>query len=170
MAYRVFVSHAAADCELAQRIFQKGHQADIRVYLYQHHQSPGVTIERKVLPEIENADAVVVLFTSTGAQSAYVNQEVGAALAFDKRVIALVEPGVAAQRLGMLNGVEYLPLVANTDAVLHTLFATLQKAKETKSKWLWGIGGTALGMFLKTQMSSQKSKSDAVEIGEKADS
>jgi hypothetical protein len=161
MAFDVFLSHAAADRELAQKIFQRGHEADIRVYLYQHHQSPGVTIERKVLPKIANADMVVVLFTNEGAQSAYVNQEVGAAMAFERRVIALVERGVAEQRLGMLNGVEYLPLVSNTDAVLHTLFAALQKAKETKVKWLWGIGGTALGMLANSQLKSQKSAPSA---------
>jgi hypothetical protein len=165
MAYQLFVSHANADFGMAQQIFQRAHEADIRAYLYEHDHLPGITIGRKVLTEINSADAVVVLFTVAGAQSAYVNQEIGAALAFQKRVIALVEAAVAEQRLGMLNGVEYLPLEPNSEAVLHRLVTALQKAKEKKSNWLWGIGGAAVTLLLTSSGSEEKVQAEVEDVG-----
>lgn len=164
MAYEIFVSYAQPDAELAQQIFQRAYEAGIKAYLYQHHQSPGVTIGPNVLKQINNADAVVVLFTKAGARSAYVNQEIGAALAFEKRVIAIVEQSVAPGRLGMLNGVEHVPLVANSDAVLHKVVVALQKAKEKKSNLLWSIGSILVTLFVTSQV-----KKKVVEHEDEAD-
>jgi hypothetical protein len=67
-------------------------------------------------------------------------------------------PVVAKGNLAMLTGVEYLRLPQNSDAVLHQLVTALQKAKETKSKWLWGLGGLAVGVFLTSR--SRKAEGD----------
>src|SRR5687767_1315316 len=127
MAYSIFVSHAAGDVVLAQRIFQKAHEAEIRAYLYEHDAIPGNSVSKKVLQRIQESDAVVALLTPAGAASPYVNQEIGAALGIQKRVIALVANTVSKGNLAMLTGVEYLRLPQNSDAVLHQLVTALQK-------------------------------------------
>jgi hypothetical protein len=95
MAYSIFVSHAASDVTLAQRIFRKAHEAEIRAYLYEHDAIPGKSVSQKVLQRIQESDAVVALLTPAGAASPFVNQEIGAALGMQKRVIALVANTVA---------------------------------------------------------------------------
>jgi hypothetical protein len=61
----------------------------------------------------------------------------------------------------MLNGVEHVPLVANSEAVLHRVVTALQKAKETKSKFLWGFGGIVLGLFINSQVKRKPDEPDS---------
>jgi hypothetical protein len=48
------------------------------------------------------------MLTHNTANSAYVHQEIGCALAREKLVIPLVQPGIGEDQLAMLDGVEYI--------------------------------------------------------------
>src|SRR5205823_1031927 len=50
----------------------------------------------------------VVLLTHSTASSTFVHQEIGYAIAENKLVIPLVQPGVGRKQLSMLEGIEYI--------------------------------------------------------------
>lgn len=108
MDYRVFLSHSNEDADHVNRV--KGQVAPLGVDLYaaEHDVQAGHNLEGKVLAAIRESDALVVLLTVDGAESAYVQQEVGAAKAAGTLVIPLVAVGVDRTRLGMLQGIEYI--------------------------------------------------------------
>jgi hypothetical protein len=69
----------------------------------------------------------VVLITSNSIDSAFVQQEVGLARAFDKPIVPIVEKGADISRLGILREVEYLALdLASPEAALAKISASLQ--------------------------------------------
>ena len=69
--------------------------------------SPGVRLDLKVRRLINEADSFVVLLTKKGGQSRWVQQEIGAAQSYSKRIFALKARSVGVP--GMLEGTEYLP-------------------------------------------------------------
>lgn len=50
-----------------------------------------------------------MLLSKRGASAPYVHQEIGYARSAKKLIIPLVEPGVSASQLAMLQGLEYIP-------------------------------------------------------------
>ncbi len=61
-------------------------------------------IAEKIKQEIMACDALVVRLTENGRSSSYVQQEIGFAEACGKPIIPLIQPGVAAEALAMLQG------------------------------------------------------------------
>ncbi len=133
MAYTIFLSHSAADAVWVKWIKVNAQQVGIEVYLYEHDPQPGRLVADKVQGAIRACDALVVLLTANSQFSPYVQQEVGAAKALNKRVIPLVQPGVSQSSLAMLQGVEYIPFdFQNPQPALSTLLGHLQGAKQGK--------------------------------------
>jgi len=135
MPYTIFLSHSAADAAWVKWIKANAHQVGIEVYLYEHDPQPGRLVADKVQDAIKACDALVVLLTGNSQFSPYVQQEVGAAKALNKRVIPLVQPGIGQSSLAMLQGVEYIPFdFCNPQPALSTLLGHLQGAKQGKER------------------------------------
>lgn len=92
------MNHIAASCQ----------GVGVKPYLYEHGQRPGHSVADKVQQQVIASDAVVVLLTKTSATSAYVQQEIGFAVAHGKPVLPLIEKGMDATTLTMLDGVEHV--------------------------------------------------------------
>ena len=108
ISYRVFVSHSAADRAAVSHIMMACHGVGVEPYIFEHDQRPGQSVAEKIQRQIIECDAVVVLLTKESADSAYVQQEIGFALAHGKPVLPLVEDGVSERTLAMLKGVEWV--------------------------------------------------------------
>lgn len=131
--FRAFLSHSSGDAELVRALRTSVMGLGIEIYLAEHDVRPGLQLSSKVQRQIEGCDAVIVLLTTSGADSAYVQQEIGYALKSGNPVIPLVEHGLPIQKLAMLNGKEYIELDPDhPDAALHKASAYLQRMKGRK--------------------------------------
>jgi len=123
----VFLSHATKDVEYVAVVRRQLEALGILVYLAEHDPQPGAVLAEKVRAAIHRCQAVVVLFTTTSINSAYVQQEVGIAHECGKPLVPIVEKGVDTSQLGILQGVEYLELDLDRPAeTLAKMTASLQ--------------------------------------------
>lgn len=93
MSYRVFISHARQDKELAEQLVQQLESAGRVVVLTNHpfeiKREPDATI--RIPRGIRSADEVAFLLTQNSLDSPNLLLELGAALGMDKGVTAIVE-------------------------------------------------------------------------------
>lgn len=108
MTVTIFFSHSMRDRRWCQVLAMQALNVGVTPYLAEHDPQPGTQLAEKVKRNIRGSDAVVVLLTYNTANSAFVHQEVGLAVAHGKLVIPLVQPGIGDGQFAMLNGVEYI--------------------------------------------------------------
>lgn len=107
----VFLSHATADGQHMELVRRQIEALGANVYLAEHDPQPGTLLVDKVHAALQRAALVVVLVTSTSVNSNYVQQEIGAARAYGKLIIPIIDSRIAGRiDLGMLQGAEYLEL------------------------------------------------------------
>lgn len=114
MAYQVFISHSSQDAHLLQAI--RGVCAsvpDLQLYHHERDVQPGTPIADKLKAQIRASNLFVVLLTRNAEASPYVQQEIGFAEAQGKPIVPIVERGVEASSLAMLEGREYVSLDPN---------------------------------------------------------
>lgn len=126
--FRAFLSHSSGDAALVNALRKNVAGLGIEIYLAEHDVRPGIELSTKIQREIEKSDAVIVLLTHSGADSAYVQQEIGYAFRSRNPVIALVERGLSPKKLAMVNGKEYIELDPDhPDAALEKTRIYLEK-------------------------------------------
>jgi len=89
--FHVYLSHGQADFLLADRIHRILDHMGLRAYMYEHFPHPGKRAGDAVLDAMKDAAEVAVLLTEGGAGSAWVHQELGAAIALSKPIIPIVQ-------------------------------------------------------------------------------
>ena len=158
--YRVFISHSAADRLAVDQIASSCRGVGVEPYIYEHDQRPGQSVAEKVKSQIAASDAVIVLLTTKGADSSYVQQEIGVAVAHNKPVLPLVEEGVEEAKLAMLKGLEYVRFDgAKPDDALGAMAGEIQRLhgkKQSRQQLYFAIGLVALliiGGYLLTRTS-----------------
>lgn len=105
---RLFLSHSSKNQSITDWVMGHARALGIEVYLAERDYQAGQPLAAKILNAIDVSDAVIALVTREGGASAYVQQEIGAALAGAKPVIPLVEKDTSAQALALLEGVEQI--------------------------------------------------------------
>lgn len=108
MNYTVFLSHSSKDMKLITSIKSKLEKSGISVYLAEKDPQPGKSLPEKIVGRIKSANCMVVLLTSLGIRSQFVNQEIGAARAFKKLIIPMVERRIKNKVEGLLAGLELI--------------------------------------------------------------
>ena len=63
----------------------------MRAYMYEHYPHPGTSVNNAVIGAMRDSSEIVSFLTDGGASSAWVHQELGAALALGKPVVPVVE-------------------------------------------------------------------------------
>jgi TIR domain len=152
MAYRIFLSHSAADHPWVDWLGANAGSMGIVTYLYENDPQPGLYVSDKVKAQIAECDALVVLLTVSSQYSPYVQQEIGVAEGRGKLVIPMVQPGVDQRALAMLAGREYIPFdLLNPQAARQTFLDWLnclsaQKSQEETNRnlALFGLAGLLL--------------------------
>lgn len=94
--------------------------------------APGTYLWDRLEREIKNSDCVVVLWTFNGSKSQYVNQEIGAAKSFEKKIIPIVRGNQPI--VGAIEGLEWIPHDRKTYARLIKRVVDLRKRKEPEEK------------------------------------
>lgn len=110
----VFFSHSSADRGWVQHLAHQASTSGVGVYLAEHDVQPGLQLSDKVIRAIEGCNAMMVLISKNSLQSPYVQQEIGVARRAGKLIIPVLMDDVAGEDLGMLNGIEYIPLNPGT--------------------------------------------------------
>jgi len=87
---------------------------------------------KKITRLIDNADVCVALLTENGVGSAYVNQEIGYMIKSKKTLIPLVSKGIPSQKLGFLQGAEYIQIEEDFTKTIKNLLVWLEKIKSGK--------------------------------------
>jgi hypothetical protein len=108
MGTSIFFSHSTRDRRWCEWLAADAAKFGISAYLAEHDPQPGWQLAEKVKRNIGDCNALVVLLTENSVSSSYVQQEIGWALAEDKLVIPLIQPGIPSTKLAMLQGVEYI--------------------------------------------------------------
>jgi len=109
MTLEIFLSHNSRDRGWTEHVAAHAAALGIKPYLAEHDVRAGHFLAEKVQAAIRRSAAVVVLISDNSVNAPYVQQEIGFALAMNKVVIPLVQPGVSGEMLAMLQGVEYIP-------------------------------------------------------------
>lgn len=135
MAVSIFFSHSSRDRAWCELLAAEAFKVGVKTYLAEHDPQPGTQLAEKVKRNISDCDAFVVLLTHNTANSAFVHQEVGCAIARKKLVIPLVQPGIGPDQLAMLNGVEYISFdFEDPQAGMQTYTAALTRLTEKQRK------------------------------------
>lgn len=108
--FTVFLSHSTRDAEHVALVQRQLEALGIRVWLAEHDLRPGTSVLAKIESVLPTCDAVVVLITSNGVDSAYVHQEVGMARTHGKPLVPLVDRHVEKQRLGLVGELEWIEI------------------------------------------------------------
>ena len=89
--FHVYLAHAQGDYLLADRVHRILDHMGMRGYMYEHYPHPGRRAADAVLSALRDSAEVAVFLTDVGAGSAWVHQELGAAIALDKPVIPILD-------------------------------------------------------------------------------
>jgi hypothetical protein len=129
MLYNIFLSHSADDRRWVEWLRQ--HAAErlgITAYLFEHDPQPGTPVSAKIQAQIRGSDAVVVFLTANSQFSAYVQQEIGFAIASGKLILPIVQPGIDQKCLAMLGGLEHIPFdFGNPQTGLNNFLVSLER-------------------------------------------
>lgn len=148
MAYKVFISHSVNDYEDVENIADLLEDYGIDTYIAERDPQYGKYLTDKIMVNIDNSDAVLVLWTNNSHHSDWVNQEIGYAVKAGKKIIPLIEKGVRVK--GFLEGREYL----NMDS--YNMIETMEdvgdyleeyKSEKEQAEALAVIGGLAVGIL-----------------------
>lgn len=110
MPYTLFLSHNASDAKLVHEIKARCEAAGVSVYTYEDDVRAGFSIVEKLTSAIRRCDGLVAILTRHGATRPAIQQEIGVAVGLGRPVYALVEDGVDAATLTLLQGIEYIRL------------------------------------------------------------
>lgn len=110
MEYNVFVSHSMKQEDLAivYAAVQDAAARGISCYIAERDWQLGQSLPAKIETHIRNCDCFVAFLTAGGAQSQWVQQEIGCAVGSNRPRILVVEQGV--QVTGFDIGKEYITL------------------------------------------------------------
>ncbi len=96
MAYNVFVSHSMRkrDVRILNEMVRQDQTSGIHYYIAERNPQYGKSLSGKIENAIRNCDCFVALWTRSGANSKYVNQEIGLARGVGKYRIVMAEEGI----------------------------------------------------------------------------
>jgi hypothetical protein len=110
MDYLVFLSHSMgeADRHIVERAVEHARLKGVELYIAERDPQYGNSLTEKIKARIRGCDCMVVLWTKDGADSQWVNREVGIAQQASKLVIPVVENG--ADTKGFWTDIEHVKL------------------------------------------------------------
>ena len=136
MPYKVFISHSndANDLAVVNQLKAELDNIGFVPIIAEEHipvNSPTLLSE-KIARLIDNADVCLALITENSVGSAYVNQEIGYMIKSKKTLILLVSKGIPSQKLGFLQGMEYIRIEEDLTKTIKNLLVWLEKIKSDK--------------------------------------
>lgn len=107
LSYNIFVSYSSNDkTKIEPVLVQLSTIKETEIFFADWTINPGDVISQKILYHIENSDIFLVFYSESAINSNYVQQEIGAAISYDKIVIPILLD--SSKPTGMLKGIYYL--------------------------------------------------------------
>jgi TIR domain len=135
---RFFLSHSMKDQAVVELLRQQIETLGVELYLAEHDPRPGTPLADKVIEQIHQCEAMVVLLTEGGATAPFVQQEIGVARGAGKLIVPIVQEGINGNMLAMLAGVERIEVdfarPAEALAVVTSKLEPLVRAQAAKQK------------------------------------
>jgi len=143
-----FISYSSNDEGLASFVRDELQRLNVDVFMASASVRPGERWSPAILAALANSGWVLLLASRAASRSAYVNQEIGVALAGSKRLIPVVWDMSPAEIPGWAAGFQALDLRGSTlEALRQQLVAIAQQIHQDKSKGWLILGALVLGMF-----------------------
>ncbi|MBI2886825.1 MAG: toll/interleukin-1 receptor domain-containing protein [Chloroflexi bacterium] len=89
--FHVYLSHAHEDFLLVDRVWRVLDRLGLRAYMYEHFPHPGRPQGAVVLQALRDSHHIVAFLTEAGNGSAWVHQELGAAMALGKYLLPVIQ-------------------------------------------------------------------------------
>jgi TIR domain len=110
---QVFLSHKTSDRPVVEWVAAQVEAMGIRCWIAEENPHAGAALSAKVQRAISESVGMIALLTEAGHSSAYVQQEIGAAVRAGVPVLPLVDKDLDRPTLGMLDGIEYIVIDRN---------------------------------------------------------
>ncbi|MCG2718134.1 MAG: toll/interleukin-1 receptor domain-containing protein [Nanoarchaeota archaeon] len=134
--FDVFLSHAEEDAEIVERIYRILRSIETTAYTFERHPLRGLPLHETLRREISDCRVFVTFLTKHGIESQWVNQEIGAAYAFDKFILPIIETEKKSKGfIEIIGDIKYNP-ERPKDMIfdlIHTLRSALGKEREVQS-------------------------------------
>lgn len=108
MSYKVFVSHSTSDQGLVTALSNLLTKFGVEVFVAEWYLSPGESLSKQIVAQIEKTNCMVVLLTQNGLRSNWVQTEVGIAIGNKIPIIPIVEKGTDPKNLAALQEKVYI--------------------------------------------------------------
>ena len=138
MAFTVFLSHNSSDEEHIDKIEKGLQEIGVKPYIFKKDPRPGRMLSDKIESSIRDSDVLLVLFTTEGQYSQWMNSEIGYAKAAEIPIIPLVDDNIEQTDLPFLGGIEYIPInLENPEPALSSLIEDIRR-RRWKKRLLYG--------------------------------
>jgi hypothetical protein len=152
MQFYVFISHSSKDLPVVRFIASQLLLYEIKPIIAEDERPKTFPqyLPDKIRTLIQQSDCVMALLTKNGVYSNWVHQEIGYAL--DKKpLIPIVERDIPSERLGFLQGAEYIPLY--WEDIEHSIaslisWTTYLKTEKEKKESLKGLALISITVLL----------------------
>jgi hypothetical protein len=145
----VFVSYSSADEKLATFVHKEVIRHGIDCFAACADLKPGDHWSPAILANLRESNYVVVLASKAASSSAFVNQEIGAALIASKNLVPVVWDMDPAHLPGWLGRVQAIDLRGKTLETLQTEIGVLaSRIRQGRDKAVLVIGALVLGFLM----------------------
>ena len=146
MAFQLFISYSTKDLSMVQQLQHVLTDPDIRFFIAEYSVRGGESLNKKILPAIQNANLFVLLWSKHSQESEWVAKEVEQALAFDIPIYPVLLDDEA-QLPAVLGDLKYVAAQQDLRQALTTIQAQVfERAAQKRNKELALLIGA--GVFL----------------------
>lgn len=154
MTFKVFVSYSTQDLNRVSHLQDHLAGSPIDVFVAQHSVTPSQNLSESIDRAIEQCDIFVLIWSQNAQASPWVQQEIGKATAWKKRILPLVMDA-GAELPGFIRDLKYLavhtdPLALQQarDIIVSAYQEKMKRISESAQTEKNNIALVALGAFL----------------------
>ena len=145
----VFISHSSADRQFAEVLHRHMTSEGLSVFLAPLSLSPGQRWSETIVKSLEASPWVLFLASRTACSSPWVQQELGAALAKQKKLVPIVWDMPVSELPGWTGQIQAIDLAgASAEKIKAQITAIAEQVKADKAKGLVIAGLLIAGLFI----------------------
>lgn len=145
----VFISHSSADRQFAEVLHRHMTSEGLSVVLAPLSLSPGQRWSETILKSLEASSWVLFLASRASCSSPWVQQELGAALSKQKRLVPIVWDMPVSELPGWTGQIQAIDLAgASAEKIKAQVIAIAEQVKADKAKGFVIVGLLIAGLFI----------------------
>ena len=148
----IFISYSQQDASFAEFLHRHLANEDVNVFMASVSLKPGQKWSEEIIEQVKQSSLVLFLASKAACASAYVQQELGIALATNKEIVPVVWDIDPSKLPGWMSRLQALDIQgASPDQIREQMSAIANKIKSKKtSEWLLVAGLLAAGLVIYT--------------------